>query len=311
MESYVSEKPRVDSLKIKGFTNMKRKNFGKIVQKLRKQVTDFTQMRLNEELDLPEKTIERVEQGRVKKIDTELLVQLANIFNLTSMERKEFFFAAIEMDSAQIATIDVSPQAALSELVLAMKRVCFPTFVIDVYGDVIVANNTLLNFLNIREALERSEGGVDEYNMMRYVFEDDSIYKRLVGDYWQKAAIDNMTYFRRISLRYMAEPYYDRIFNALKQYKTFKEFWKLVALKVFIEEREGHDITNYEYIHPEYGHIQYIATSSRVLTTAGELYYHQYVPANEHTHGVFTQLRKRDNESCGVNFLATWPDKPI
>ncbi len=290
---------------------MRRKTFGKIVQKFRKQTSDFTQIKLNEELNLPEKTIERIEQGRAKKIDIELLVQLADIFSLTSMERKEFFFAAIEMDSSQIATTDVNPQVALGELVSVMEMVCFPAFVIDVYGDVIVANNTLLKFLNVGEALERSEGGVDAYNMMRYVFENDSIYKHLVGDYWQKVAIDNMTYFRRISLRYMAEPYYDRIFNALKQYKSFDKFWKLVALKVFTQEREGHDITSYEYTHPDYGHIQYAATSSRVLTTAGELYYHQYVPANEHTRSVFAQLRERNNESCKVNFLAPWPDKPV
>ncbi|MCP4527899.1 MAG: hypothetical protein GY833_18590 [Aestuariibacter sp.] len=287
-----------------------RQRFGKIVQKLRVYTTRMTQVALNEKFDLPDKTIERIENGNYVKINTELLGNLADEFNLTTLERKEFFLAAIAPDHGQLIDRDITDSLTiLDKLITAMKGVCLPVFINDVYSDVIAVNNMTLELLNVKKALARATEGVDRFNLMRFLFEDDSIYKQLVGKSWQAAALQNVSYFRRMTLRYMAESYYDQIFGALQNYGSFKTFWEMVASREFAEGKDRSDVVIYEYDHPTLGHIKYVATDSQAVTRDGELYYVQYTPADDHTRKMFKKLKEETDAPCEVVRLAHWPRK--
>lgn len=160
---------------------MHRKEFGKIVQKLRNKTTFLTQVQLNERLNLPQKTIERIEQGITKKIDIDQLMQLADSFNLVTAERKEFLFAALSTDNEDFVVDEATPRAILQELVATMETIDLPAFINDVYGDLVAMNTIFLKYFNAEDIYGDRYNYVEKcfpsYNLMRWVFDEQFGYK--------------------------------------------------------------------------------------------------------------------------------------
>ncbi len=80
---------------------MKRKEFGELVAALRQDL-GWTQFQLAEYADLDEAVISQIERGVKKYFEPELLFQLANALQLTSLERHDFILAASGLDEGQI-----------------------------------------------------------------------------------------------------------------------------------------------------------------------------------------------------------------
>ena len=72
---------------------MNRKEFGELVATLRQDL-GWTQFQLAEYSDLDEAVISQIERGVKKYFEPDLLFQLANTLQLTSLERHEFVLAA-------------------------------------------------------------------------------------------------------------------------------------------------------------------------------------------------------------------------
>lgn len=72
---------------------MNRKEFGQLLATLRKDM-GWTQFQLAELVEIDEAVISQVERGVKKHYEPELLFSLANAFQLTTLERREFFLAA-------------------------------------------------------------------------------------------------------------------------------------------------------------------------------------------------------------------------
>src|ERR1051325_11756531 len=80
---------------------MNRKEFGQLLATLRQDL-DLTQFELAEFADVDEAVISQMERGVKKHFEPELLFQLANALQLTTLERREFLLAASGLDQKYI-----------------------------------------------------------------------------------------------------------------------------------------------------------------------------------------------------------------
>jgi transcriptional regulator with XRE-family HTH domain len=296
---------------------MKRKEFGELVAALRQDL-GWTQFQLAEYSRADIAVISQIERGVKKHFEPELLFQLANTFQLTTLERREFLLASTGLDqkeivrqpSATMATDVFNIRRVLDKMVELTGQVRLPAFLGDVYGDVIAANNIILSFfklpLEFVELADKIPGG---YNTTRFNFGKDLVARSHVVDNWDRYALNSMHTFRENSLRYRAQPYFKylmKIFRNRNEYPLFDRYWKMVSS---VEQDKEATVDDFSYNHGELGKIKYISSSTISVTSFGELFLTQYLPLDERTSQVFEHLALQAGQ--GVVRFAPWPVKPI
>src|SRR5256885_11858405 len=135
---------------------MNRKEFGQLLATLRQDL-DCTQCELSEYAEVDEAIISQMERGVKKHFEPSLLFRLANAFQLTTLERREFLLAASGLDQKHIvrqATAGMSTDVfnvrkTLDKMIELTGLVRLPAFLCDVYGDIISANNIILSFFKL------------------------------------------------------------------------------------------------------------------------------------------------------------------
>jgi transcriptional regulator with XRE-family HTH domain len=294
---------------------MNRKEFGQLLSTLRQDM-GWTQFQLAEYAQADEAVVSQMERGVKKYFEPELLFQLANALQLTTLERREFFLAAsgleqrqmVRQPSAAMATDVFNVRKILDKMVELTGQVRLPAFLSDVYGDVIAANEIILSFFKVPafflEDADRVPGG---YNSTRFNFGKDLMARRHVVDNWENYALNSMSAFRENSLRYRAKPYFKylmKIFRNPIEYPLFDRYWKMVSS---VEQDNAANIDYFSYHHDEFGEIKYISSSTVSITSFGELFLIQYLPLDGHTSQVFEQLAQQAGP--GAIHFAPWPVK--
>jgi transcriptional regulator with XRE-family HTH domain len=135
---------------------MNRKEFGELVAALRQDL-GWTQFQLAEYSNVDDAVISQIERGVKKYFEPQLLFQLANAFQLTTLERQEFVLAASGLDekeivrqpSANVATDVFDAKKILDRMVALTEAIRLPAFLSDVYGDVVAANRIMLAIIFI------------------------------------------------------------------------------------------------------------------------------------------------------------------
>jgi transcriptional regulator with XRE-family HTH domain len=296
---------------------MNRKQFGELVAALRQDL-GWTQFQLAEYAELDDAVVSQIERGVKKHFEPELLFQLVNAFQLTTLERREFLLAASGLDQKQIvrqpsaamATDVFNVRRVLDKMVELTEQVRLPAFLADVYGDVIAANNLILSFFRVPvQYLEQAGKIPGGYNTVRFNFSKDLVSRSHVVDNWDRFALNSMRTFRENSLRYRAQPYFKylmKIFRNQNEYPLFDRYWKMVS-----SNEQDKDVTtdHFSYQHDEFGQIKYISSSTVSITSFGELFLVHYLPLNEGTSEVFEQLARQAGQ--GVTRFASWPEKHI
>ena len=295
---------------------MNRKEFGQLLSALRQDMR-WTQFQLAEYAEIEEAVISQIERGVKKYFEPELLFRLANVLQLTTLERREFIFAASGLDEKQIVrqpsvvvTTDVFDAQKILERVIGVTgQIRLPAFLIDVYSDVIAANKIMLSFYRVPPSmLENAANVPGGYNTTRLNFGRDLVGRTHVADNWDEYALNSMRAFRENSLRYRAKPYFKYLMKAFRnpaEYPFFDRFWKLVSSTE--QDKEAH-VDYFSYQHNEFGALSYIASTTTAVTSFGELFLIQNLPLDEHTDQVFDQLKKT---GAGVVRFAPWPEKPM
>ena len=97
---------------------MNRRQFGELVAALRQDL-GWTQFELAEFADLDNAVISQIERGVKRHFEPNLLFQLANAFQLTTLERREFLLAASGLEQKQIVR---QPGAGMSTDVFNVRR---------------------------------------------------------------------------------------------------------------------------------------------------------------------------------------------
>lgn len=294
---------------------MNRKDFGELVTALRQDL-NLTQSELAEYADLDDPVISQIERGVKKFFEPQLLFQLANAFQLTTLERREFFLAASGLDqkemvrqpSAATLTDVFDVKRTLEKMIEMTGQVRLPAFLWDVYGDVVAANNIILSFFKLPLEFVQNSGKMPAgYNVCRFNFGKELMARRLIIENWDQFALNSMRAFRENSLRYRAQPYFKylmKIFRNQNEYPLFDRYWKMVSS---IEQDKEVNSDLYAYHHSGFGEIKYISSSVVSITSFGELIFVQYLPLDRHTSRVFEDLAESAGQGAGS--YAPWPEK--
>jgi transcriptional regulator with XRE-family HTH domain len=293
---------------------MNRSEFGALVASLREDMR-WTQLELAERSGVEASAISNIERGTRKTLlKDNILVKLADGFQLTSMERQEFLFAAsgvTELEAVRkensSASNQFDAQTFLKELGEHIACITLPVLVSDGFCDIILANYCLMDFYGAPPALLESAGNVvGGYNIMRYIFDPHSNFPQLIGeDSFERLALVNIRYFRRRTLRVRSKPYFSSLMAELlnnKKYPAFERYWRKMVF-------EGYDdfSTPIKRLGPDYNHSFVAVESLLALTPHGELYLHQILPLNKKTAKRIDKITNKVGE--GYVSLAPFPDK--
>jgi len=296
---------------------MDRKEFGRLVAALRQDL-EWTQLQLADYGRLDIAIISQIERGVKKTLKPEQLVKLANAFQLTTLERRKFLFAASGMGNehilhqprAALAADATRPEVVLRKMTGLVEQMRMPAFLVDGYSDVLAANLIAFTFFEVPpgmiENAARVPGG---FNTVRMVFGKElAMQSHFVAD-WDQYARNSMSAFREQTLHYRAQPYFKYLIKAFRnpaEYPLFDRFWKMASS---VEEDWEANFQVFRYKHESHGPLEYISSSSWSVSRYGELWLVQYLPANENTRKLFAQLAAENGP--GVLRLAPWPDKEM
>jgi transcriptional regulator with XRE-family HTH domain len=296
---------------------MKRKEFGELVATLRQDL-GRTQFQLAESVGVDVAVISQIERGVKKFFEPELLFRLANEFQLTTMERRQFLLASTGLDQKQIVrqpsaavTTDVfNVRTVLDKMVELTGRIRVPAFLTDVYGDVIAANNIIYAFFKPpSEFIAQASKIPGGYNTTRFNFGKDLVARETVIDSWDRFALNSMRTFRENSLRYRAKPYFKylmKLFRDPHEYPLFDRYWKMVSS---IEQDKEAAADYFSFQHAEFGEITYMASAMISITYFGELFLTHYLPLDQKTSEVFEELARQAGQR--VTRFAPWPVKSM
>lgn len=296
---------------------MNRQEFGELIAALRQDM-GWTQFQLAEYSEIDHAVISQVERGVKKFFEPELLFCLANAFQLSTLERKEFVLAASGLEARQlvrqpsvaVVTDVYNPRKLLDKMVKLTGEMRVPAFLVDVYSDVIAANWMMIAFYNVPPSVldtaAKIPGG---FNAVRLNFGRDLVARNRVSDNWDYYAVNSMHAFRANSLQYRAKPYFKYLMKAFRNpadFPFFDRFWKMVSSS---DQDKEVNVDQFSYQHSDFGHLKYLASTTVAITSFGNLFLTQNLPLDEHTEEVFTQLRSK--VGLGVEQFASWPEKKM
>jgi len=292
-----------------------RKEFGELVAALRQDM-GWTQFELAEYSEIDHAVISQIERGVKKFFEPELLFYLANAFQLTSLERREFIFASSGLDEKQVvrqpsnamATDGFNPRKILERMISLTGQIRLPAFLCDVYSDVLAANNVMLALydvpLSMVENAANTPGG---YNTTRLNFGRELLGRTQVIENWDEYALNTMRAFRENTLRYRAWPYFKYLMNSFRNpvdYPFFDRYWKLVSS---MEQDKEVNIDHFSYVHNKFGRLNYITSTTIAITSFGNLFLVHNLPLDQQTEDVFNRLKSQ--AGVGVVPFAPWPEK--
>jgi len=293
---------------------MNRCEFGALVASLREDMR-WTQLELAERSGMDVSIISNIERGARKTLlKDNILVKLADGLQLTSLERREFLFAAsgaTETDavrkenSREVEKFD--PKAFLKKMGEHIACITLPILITDAFCDIVLVNNCLIEFYGAPvNLLQNANEIISGFNTMRYIFDPLSNFPEIIGDdSWERLALVNARYFRRRTLRVRSKPYFSALLTELlniKKYPSFERCWRKILF-------ENHDDFSMP-IHrsdPDYAHSFIAVESLLALTPYGELYMHQILPLNRKTAKRIDKIL--DKVGQGYHQFAPFPDK--
>ncbi len=140
-------------------------------------------------------------------------------------------------------------------------------------------------------------------------FGRDLMGRDRIQDNWDSYALSSMRALRVNSLRYRAKPYFKYLMKAFRnptEFPFFERYWHLVSSTE--QDKDSH-IDIFTYRHPDWGDLNYVASSSTAVTSYGELFLVQNIPLDERTGRVFAEIF--ETSGAGVMRLASWPMKEV
>jgi transcriptional regulator with XRE-family HTH domain len=296
---------------------MDRKEFGKLVAALRGD-RGWTQFQLGQYAKLDAPAVSQIERGVKKILDPGSLVRLADVFQLTTLERKAFFLAATGIEARQMvraaSAVPVSDgtqeQQVLNRMVRLVESLRAPAFLLDVWSDVLAINYTAFAFFQIPLEMMANAalipGGM---NVVRLIFGKDFAARTHFLNNWDYIATSTMRFFRESSLCYRATPYFQYLMRAFRdpeEYPLFDRYWRMIS--ALEQDREG-NFDHFSYDHDTFGHLSYAVATTTSVTPQGELLMNQYTPTDDATREVFDRLAAQSG--VGVILGAPWPVKQM
>ena len=281
--------------------------FGRIVRSLRAERYDhdtlapWTQEKLADVAGMSVATIQNIEQGRRKALESDELATLAQALNLSVLETHEFYAAATEGDVGQV--IDADAGDGFDHLWSIFAAVQLPAYLIDSLHELVGVNTAMLTLADYSpELLQHFEESSLGPHVLDILFRPDAPTRRALRSHWERITRASLHRFRVTALRYRYLDRFQQIVDHLHDYPDFPALWQ--------ETREGtsgkHSLSSiYAYDDPHHGHLQYTTTLSMTLTAHGPLYLVVLLPLDDDTLGTFVQLSTTNGEP---HQLIPWPN---
>lgn len=284
---------------------MKRGTFGKIVAELRKSQFDptsgktWSQQTLAQEINENERLVASIEQGKKAHIDQELLLKMAQAFNLTSLERQEFFNCAAEIPAGQSVVSHQPAEEILQGLIATLRLLRVPALVHDEFFDVAAYNTIMLDFYTLQRP--RSLPNFRK-NVIGSFFSQDTDMRQVLDTCWHQIAVNHIHRFRASTLGKRHTPHFKKLFEDLCQFPDFKQQW---MMSQYAETDQFQDAQIALHYHPRFGEVSYMASKSTTLTAEGKLHLLILSPTSANTATAFEELASARpmNTSC----LSAWP----
>ena len=291
---------------------MERKMFGKVVAALRKEQIDFdsgyswSQEKLAKETGLTTRIVGKIERGSQVRLDRETLQELARVFRLTSLERREFFAMASEITDEAIVRADLNHQKVLAQVWATLGTLCTPAFLMDSFGDLVGANRAVLDFHKLTwsqfNAARSSAGNV---NLLSLLLAPDAPLRTVLGPGWHAIALANMRQWRVMTLRYRHTTRFRQLFATLSDFPDFQMLWAASRRR---DEDDNSLLRSHFYTHGVFGPVAYTVFTNISLSAYGDLHLATFVPQNRDTVTVFQNLADKGNRPLA---LTPWPNPSL
>lgn len=288
---------------------MKRKEFGPIVAELRKGQFDlssgkvWSQQTLADKIGVSDRLIAALEQGTKSHLDAEILGKLAKAFQLTTLERREFFALAAGVANDDLMLHAPPPVALLAPLLAALAQLHQPAYLHDGLFDIVALNSHLLTFFATPDADTFQRKVTVRLNCLEGIFADESSARTTMNHHWRTMALRAVHLFRALSLRYRHTTYYKTLFRHLCALPNFSTIWAQT-------QQEDYDIYSHvqcdAHHHPDFGPVQYLVTRTTTITSYGNLYLTTFAPANPTTVAAFATMTQ--HQPATVREIAPWPN---
>lgn len=293
---------------------MDHKTFGRIVAALRKEQVSFLsghswlQEDLAAEMGLTPRIVGRIERGVQARLDGEILQKLANSFELTSLERREFFSMACEVKNNEIVRRDLCSEDVFNEVWELLDNLCSPAFITDPFGDLVGVNRCLMAFYNLDLTIFSDiKAKYESVNNLAMILDSESSMRQTLGHNWYPIALANLQQWRVTTLRYRHTPRFRGTLSSLAACPEFRVLWAEHNGR----ERAIDDCSRLRrcvYTHSVHGPVAYTVLTNTSLTTHGDLYLSVFAPQNLVTTNLFQDLASMH---LGAIPLSSWPDSSL
>ena len=285
--------------------------FGKVVAALRKEQISFhsgqnwSQQDLATESGLTPRIVGRIERGEQARLDGDVLGALATAFNLTSLERREFFAIASEVADQKIVRKDLCDDEVFNEVWNLLNGLYAPAFLTDPFLDIVGVNRSLLSFHGVSmQALQGFRSTPAGVNILGILFASDSPMNRALGLGWRSIAHANVQQWRVATLRYRHTSRFRQLFTALLEFKEFRMMWAAGNdAEHAIEDCSR--LRSCVYKHGVHGAVAYTVFVNISLSASGDLHLCTFVPQNRDTAMLFHEMAAHDNSAVRVS---QWPN---
>ena len=293
---------------------MEHVTFGKVVAALRREQINYnngqnwSQQDLADETGLTPRIVGKIERGEQARLDGEILGSLANAFNLTSLERREFFTIASEVADKEMVRKDLCDNEVFTEVWDLLNDLCVPAFLTDPFSDLVGVNRSLLLFHNISvQELQAFKSTAVGVNNLGLLFTSDTPLKQVLGHGWWSIAHANVQQWRVATLRYRHTIRFRELFVALSAFSEFRTMWAAGNDAEYAIE-DCSRLRSCIYKHGIHGSVAYTVFVNISLSASGELYLCTFVPQNGDTANLFQKMAGDNNNA--IRF-SQWPNPDL
>ena len=287
---------------------MEHRTFGRVVAALRREQIDFasghswSQRQLAEETGLTVRIVGKIERGEQARLDGAILEGLAQAFQLTPFERREFFAMASEVTDASLVRGALGSEDVFAQVWAMLDTLCAPAFLMDPFADIIGVNRALLAFHDLNLAqLKAARTTAAGANNIVLLLAPGGRLRQMLGRGWRPIALANMLQWRAMTLRYRHTARFRQLFSALSAFPDFYGLWA-------DSHEDGYDdysrLRSYSYLHGAHGPVAYTVFTNTSVSAYGELYLSTFVPQDRVTTVLFQKLAGKGGQALS---LAPWP----
>lgn len=260
------------------------------------------------EADFANSRLNALENGKKINLNIDEIHALADAFLLTPLEKKEFFLLAMRSNSHTLLGDERNHIEVFNDLQNLLAEIRQPAYVCDAYGDVVLGNLLVAEFLGISmDYINKGRDNPEYYNMLYVIASKESGYSKLFDAHtWQLTLARNIQFIKRISLQHRHKDSFQECLSRLfKTTPLIETYWK----KSPNPDVQYSNVERYRHLNSHYGTLEYVATVSPKVTQCGELYLTIYSATNDNAQALITdtynQLKSQISDMC--IYGADWP----